>query len=444
MLKVVDIRDVTALQLCCGCGACAYAAPDAIRMTDVLDHGRRPIVREGADTSAALAVCPGVGLNHEFDPKAAGLIKDLAAGWGPVLEVWEGYATDHEIRYAGSSGGASSALSLYCIERGGMHGLLHIAAREDVPYLNRTVMSRTRAEILAHTGSRYAPASPCDSLDLIEDAPAPSVFIGKPCDVAAVQKARKLNPQLDRNVGLTIGIFSAGTPSTRGTLAMIEQMGVNDPAAVTSVRYRGNGWPGMATVTAATANGPRTAQLTYAESWGNILQKHRQWRCYICADHTGEFADIAVGDPWYREIAKDEPGQSLIVVRTERGRQILRAALATGYVTAEQVSPDLLPRSQPNLLRLRGQVWGRVVALWLLGAGVPRYRRMPMLRFWFSQLTLKQKAQSLVGTARRVFRKGLRKRAKMVPYEPPPRGAAAAKIDSAPDPGSHVRQRAAV
>ena len=186
-----------------------------------------------------------------------------------------------------------------------MGGALHIGARTGKPYLNETVYSTDRDALLANTGSRYAPASPCDSLHLIEDAEKPSVFIGKPCDAAAVQRARKLRPELDPKLGAVIAFFCAGAPSTQGTLELLKQVGVEDPERVTSLRYRGKGWPGMWTVTWTDAAGnERTEQRTYAESWG-FLQKYRQWRCYICPDHTGEFADIAVGDPWYRQV---QPG----------------------------------------------------------------------------------------------------------------------------------------
>jgi coenzyme F420 hydrogenase subunit beta len=87
-------------------------------------------------------------------------------------------------------------LALFAVERGGMYGVLHTAARDDVPYLNRTVMSRSRIDMLARTGSRYAPASPCDGLQAIEDAPAGCVFIGKPCDVAGANMAAALRPAL--------------------------------------------------------------------------------------------------------------------------------------------------------------------------------------------------------------------------------------------------------
>lgn len=414
--SIRQIGDVAERNLCTGCGACAYRQPDVIRMVDVPDDGRRPLVllRDGrpADTTTALAVCPGAALSHPSPPPEDRAAHELRAAWGPVLEVWEGYAGDHEIRHAGSSGGAASALALHCLESEGMHGVLHIAARSDVPYLNETVLSRTRSDLLAATGSRYAPASPCDGLQRVAEAPAPCVFIGKPCDVAATQKARQLSPELDEKLGLTIAMFCAGTPSTRGTLAMARRVGVA-PNEIEAVRYRGLGWPGRARVRRRGETSDRT--LSYEESWGEILQRHRQWRCRVCVDHTGEFADVSVGDPWYRDIPEDEPGRSLIVVRTERGRDLVHAAVSSGALVAEHVSSDLLGASQPNLLNARGAVWGRVAVSRLLGVAVPRYRNLPTFRWWWRELSARQKAQSTLGTLRRIRRLGLHRRRVVCP-----------------------------
>lgn len=420
-LQIRTIRDVAERQMCCGCGVCAYISPDEIRMVDTLQPGRRPLVTDRGDSRSAeaMAACPGIQLAHDFDRKDPRYIRELVAGWGPVLEIWEGFASDPEIRFAGSSGGAATALSLYCMEQQGMHGTLHIAARKDVPYLNETVLSKTRAEMLARTGSRYAPASPCDGLQMVEDAPEPCVFIGKPCDVAATSKARKLRRTLDAKLGLTIAVFCAGTPSTRGTLEMIKAMGVDDPSTVTSVRYRGNGWPGKATAMTRGASGQHEIhQLTYEQSWGEILTKHVQWRCRVCPDHTGEFADIAVGDPWHKPPTGNEPGRSLIVVRSPRGQEILSRAIAARYIHAKRVGPEVLWQSQPNLLRARASVWGRLLALRIAGAAVPHFYRLPMARHWLRRLTLQAKVSSVVGTFRRIRKRRLRHRCSPKIFKP--------------------------
>jgi coenzyme F420 hydrogenase subunit beta len=401
MSRLPDVIAVADRHMCSGCGVCAYLAPESYEMVDTLRGGRRPLklldTTSGRERETqALSACPGRSLEHE-GPLPAAHMEGLGSAWGPVLEMWEGHASDPEIRHAGSSGGVATALGLHCLEAEGMSGVLHTAAREDVPLLNRTVMSSSRAELLAASGSRYAPASPCEGLGEIEGSSTPCVFIGKPCDVAGAAAASRLRPRLAERLGLTIAVFCAGTPTTQGTLEAVRVLGIN-PDDVESVRYRGMGWPGRFN---ARAKDGREASLSYEQSWGEILQRHRQWRCMICADHTGEFADIAVGDPWYQPTA-DDPGRSLVLVRTERGRRLLHAALDAGAVDLEPVRPDVLPRSQPNLVRTRGAVWGRLVTMGALGLARPRYRRLPMFRSWLA-LDRREKVRSTAGTAKRVL-----------------------------------------
>ena len=214
-----------------------------------------------------------------------------------------------------------------------MHGALHIAADTGKPYLNKTVMSRSRADILSRTGSRYSPASPCDGLKQIEQASGPCIFIGKPCDIAGLRKAQSLKSELNKKTGLAIGIFCAGTPSTKGTIELLKNLDVN-LTDVSEIRYRGKGWPGKFAVRIKGEKREREI-MTYMNSWG-FVQKYRPYRCYLCPDGTSEFADISCGDPWYRQIQDNEQGYSLVLVRTERGRDILLGAIKAGYVSLER------------------------------------------------------------------------------------------------------------
>lgn len=46
--------------------------------------------------------------------------------------------------------------------------------------------------------------------------------------------------------------------------------------------------------------------------------------------HFPEVPPVAVGDPWYRPVNVGEAGQSLIVARTQRGLEAVRAAVRMG------------------------------------------------------------------------------------------------------------------
>jgi coenzyme F420 hydrogenase subunit beta len=145
--------------------------------------------------------------------------------------------------------------------------------------------------------------------------------------------------------------------------------------------------------------------MSYEESWGNILSHYGQYRCRICPDSTGEFADISCGDPWYRELKENEQGWSLIVVRTEKGRKILQEAIKAGYVKLERVEPNTIPRSQKALLSRRRHLWGRLLMMWMMRVPVPRYIGFFLLRSWL-RLSLKEKLRCLAGTLKRIILRG--------------------------------------
>jgi len=387
-----------------GCGACKYAcANEAITLIDIPERGIRPNV-DGSKCQRCgncLRVCPGIEISHQ--PFNSQTIRELRQAWGPVLELLEGYAANPKIRFEGSSGGAATALALFCLENEQISGVLHIGADLENPLQNVPVFSRTKEELLACTGSRYSPAAPCQNFDWIENADSQSVFIGKPCDVAALRKAQTLNPALKEKVNLAISIFCAGTSSTAGTHKILETLGVR-PEEVAEFRYRGCGWPGMTTV--KVKGSEQTHNMTYEESWGGILSKYAQLRCRLCPDSTGEFADISCGDPWYREVGSGEPGRSLVLVRTERGRKILHRAMEAGYIGLERVQPVVLAASQKSLLNKRQNLFGRLLAMRILRVPVPNYRGFALFRNWV-RLPVIKKMSSVLGTFRRIITRRL-------------------------------------
>jgi len=380
-MKFTRVDQVVEWRLCVGCGACVPGCPNrAISLVDVPDQGIRPIVNSALCKSCGgcIEVCPGIEISQKsFNNQ---IIHELAQEWGPVMEVWEGYATDSQIRYNGSSGGVATALALFCLETEDIAGVLHIGVKPEASLKNVAVFSKSRAELLACTGSRYSPAAPCEKLEWIKQALSSCVFIGKPCDVVALRKSQAVDPELNEKVGLAISIFCAGTPASVGTQKLLSVLGVK-PEEVEELRYRGCGWPGVTSVKIK-GNNEDVRQIKYEESWGDILSKYSQFRCRLCPDSTGEFADISCGDPWYREIKQNEQGWSLVLVRTKHGREVLRKAIEAGYIKLDRVDPSTIPNSQQALLRRRRHLWGRLLVMEMMRVPVPRYRGFSLFRNW--------------------------------------------------------------
>lgn len=419
-----NLKEVVDWRMCIGCGACAYICPEQkIELWNYRAEGIRPVVATDSCSGCrvCLDVCPAVatdfsplGSHDKFKAGDPGLLdRAFVEDWGTVLEVWEGCACDDVIRYQGSSGGVLTALSVYCIEQGGMEGVLHIGAQPDAPYLNETRFSKTREELLAAAGSRYSPASVCDSLGRVESASAPCVVIGKPGEIAGLRNAERLKPALREKVGVTLSFFCAESPSTEGTLALLREMN-HDPESLESLRYRGHGWPGHFAPVRKGAKKPMQ-KMTYSESW-RFLQSFRPWSVHLWPDGTGECADVSCGDPWYENPDGNNPGFSLIAVRTERGRALVRAAMEAGYLKLTPADAWKLVKSQQYLAEKKASIWGRRAALRLFGCPVTKFTGASLFACWL-RLPLAEKAKSFFGTIKRILARKLYRTLRLDPAD---------------------------
>jgi len=359
MSKTID--DVVNKNLCAGCGICTVIFKDpAARMKIYADGFFRPQpIRKFDHLEAELfnTVCPGITVSHVHRDSS------FTPTWGPVKEVSTGHAMDDEVRHKGSSGGIVSALAIHLLETGQVQGVLHIVPSDQNPFENIAQISRTREDVLRGAGSRYAPAAPLLRLSECLDQEGAFAFIGKPCDVAALKSLMQSDHEIEKKFPVLIAFMCAGTPSLQGSKEIVREMGF-DPSEVSKFRYRGNGWPGMAR--AETIDG-RTAEMDYDTSWGRILGRYQQFRCKICADGTGEFADVSCADAWNTDekgypLFTEDAGRSLVFARSEAGLKLIRDAekhkkillSASSLADAEKMQPYQVQRKRTLLARLLG------------------------------------------------------------------------------------------
>lgn len=395
-------------RLCLGCGVCAYVLPETT-MVDVDHIGVRPKISGNPDQAmmkVAHAVCPTVSADYgelkRRDDYQPAVDSKTENNWGAITGIWEGHAGDEDIRFTGSSGGALTALSQYCLEKMNFHGVLHTGENINDPIRNKTRLSLSRDELVAAVGSRYSPASVCDGLQMVEDAPSPCVVIGKPVEVAATRNAMRHRPELAKKVGVTLSFFCAETPPTKATRSLISTLNVVE-SSITSLRYRGYGWPGYFT-TQTTDNDP-VEHWIYQKAWA-YLQKFRPWAAHVWPDGSGELADISCGDPWYEEPDGENPGFSLIVARTKLGKEIVEGAIASGYLKATPAETWKLEKSQEGLLKKKGAVWGRRLVHRMLGMPNTEFKDLDLFKPWLA-LTYREKVSSIFGTLRRILQRRL-------------------------------------
>lgn len=361
--------------LCSGCGACSAIAPDAIEMqiSEQGFHRPKQVAEVAAACDAAIQrVCPGL---TQVVERGERLDDPL---WGPYVSMQIGWATDPEIRFQGSSGGAISAMIAWMIESEVVSGALANTADPERAIANVPFVIRSREDVMKSAGSRYAPSSP---LAHLPNEDKPLAFVGKPCDVAAFRALAKEDSTLDTRFPIVISFFCAGVPSLFGAEELLEALGTS-PEKTESFRYRGQGWPGFAT--AKTIDG-KEKSMSYHDSWGKILSRQVQHRCKLCADGTGKNADIVCADAWesdergYPKFTEGD-GISLIVARTERGAELLSRAVKDGAIATQPFDVASLAGIQPGQTRRRQALLARLSAQRLLMRPVPKYQGLQISR----------------------------------------------------------------
>ncbi len=386
-------------QLCTGCGLCAAVSDGAIEMSMAPPGYARPTQITSLSPAAEAAIaqsCPGAVVEPWSQSTNA------HPYWGPWRDISVGHAANPRVRYAGSSGGALSALLIHALQTGLVDRVLHITADPERPTQNITIYSRTPEEVVAGSGSRYTASSPLANLDDALAEGGAMAFVGKPCDVSALRRLAKLDPRVDRHVPLVLSFFCGGMPSHDGVARILAAMGV-EPSNLVSFRYRGNGWPGRAV---ATTRDGQTAEMSYADSWGGYLSKEVQFRCKICSDAVGGTADIACADAWYGGESgypqfDERDGRSLIVARTEVGQRLLEDARRSSILETEALDIAQIDLMQPSQARRKRLAIARLAALVVSGQPKPLMRGT-MLPEAFASASFAEAARNFVGTLRRI------------------------------------------
>lgn len=399
MTRNISLENVLESGLCTGCGACQSMFPAKVRVA-LNDEGYlRPQLAQPLDRrerAQFASTCPGAGLEHRT-PEAA-----YDPLWGPLMATRTGYSLDEGVRYEGSSGGVLSALLVYLLESKKVDFVAHIKADPADPIGNVMSVSRNRAEVLRGAGSRYAPSAPLAQLEELLALGGRFAFVGKPCDVAGLRQYARSRPELAERIPYMLSFMCAGIPSRKGAIAILKKLEV-EPAEVASFSFRGNGWPGMST---AVTHSGRRAEMDYATSWGTILNRHLQFRCKICPDGVGEFADVVGADAWYGKDGypdfAERAGRSLVLSRTATGEKLVGEAVAAGYIAVEALAREEIAKMQPYQENRKKMVLSRLLALRLTGRTTPRYRKLKLLRLALGG-GLRENLRNFVGMARRTW-----------------------------------------
>lgn len=323
--------------------------------------------------------------------------------WGAIMSICQAWSSDKDIRHKAASGGVVTSLAICLLEQKLVNAILQVGVCKDSYLYNELHVSLTREDVIKNAQSRYAPALVFHKIKVILDSSNSTfAFIGKPCDIAAMQNFIREFPQYEGRIKYYISIFCAGMPSYNATVQTWKQSGhVDEPI---SLKYRGEGWPGN--FKAIFSDGS-DYQISYNESWGKILGRQLGLRCKICPDGIGMLADIAVGDSWntkngYPDFTEDE-GRSFCMVRTEIGNGLIGTAVDMGYIEKDSLNVKRIKEQQPYQWERRKLEGWRLIPVQLCTNGLLHFKGLSIWRQAI-KANIKKGIDNALGTYNRIKR----------------------------------------
>lgn len=250
-------------------------------------------------------------------------------------EYYLGYNKDNEIRHKSSSGGVCKTLIIESLKSGLADGVYTLRRTDVFPYAEGEFYTKENCPQYDEIpNSVYHSIMACRNINRIKYCKR-LIVVGTSCQLRAMNTV--LKGKADEIIRICIFCKQQKTLDSTRFLAKISGTKISDDLKF-SIRYRGNGWPGIVKVNESELPYNRSAQIPFGR---------RLWTvpgCDICGDSFGvnNGADITLMDPWKIRTLNDT-GETLVIVHTETGKKLLRSidSIVLQKKTFENVKPAL-------------------------------------------------------------------------------------------------------
>ena len=213
----------------------------------------------------------------------------------------------------------------------------------------QSICVNTIEDIRKSSGSFYSQSSVVNTILENQDKKVGAVVLG--CQAESLKLIHNKYPKI-RLPEYTIGLFCAGQYSGNYIDDLIQSSECN-PSEITNFRFRdknAGGWPGNVKI--------YTADKEYVLDKSKrffLKPVYESFRCLLCFDQLNIYSDISVGDPWGIQREDNKAGNSVIIVRTKKGQELLEEASNLGVIAIEPLPVEKIIRGQTVDNRLKTQ-----------------------------------------------------------------------------------------
>jgi coenzyme F420 hydrogenase subunit beta len=343
-------RDVIDRGLCTACGTCVGVCPVKVLDVDYVEGEPEPrLTGRCTKCGLCLVACGGAFIPlADMDQWLFGRKSSFKHDpLGIYRSCLRGHATDPRLKITCTTGGGTTALINFALEKGIIDAAIVAGWDEEKPWRCISMLVTTPEEMGKAT--RFSPemvsVNALLTTAVIEKGFRKIGVVGLPCHIHSLRKIQmaKQPPKIARAIKLTIGLFCAATYYFEGIKHLLSEFaGIDRLEEILAVDYRGGSWPGALTVT--TKDRKIHHVLSKHEyTWHFLGPASKRDRCLMCPDFSARVADIALGDI-FQKVTSD-PNTNAILVRTRIGEEIVRGAVKAGVLTVEPHPPELIPKS---------------------------------------------------------------------------------------------------
>jgi coenzyme F420 hydrogenase subunit beta len=361
-----DVSRVVAEHLCLGCGACSAACgTDSISFRETAGGLVFPRIDPETCTRCGLCyeVCPGRRFGRTLTEE---IPRDPFAGEVIACEI--GRAADEAVFANSQSGGVATALLTHLFETGRIKAALVAVMRTAVPPRGAVLLATGAGELAQAQKSKYTPIPMLTGVKALARVDGDVAIVGLPCHFHGLHNLLDECPILDRSRIFRIGLvcerimtaaaidFMAG----RATGGRVNGFTFKDKACPS--------YPGNPVV--EREDGGRVvldASLRHA-----IKDYFTPARCRLCFDKLNVFADVTLGDPHGVPGADTFRGETLVLARTARGKELVEEARLRGAVTLRNVEASVALAGAGKTAKRRE--WAGYMRAWKRsGRNAPEY-----------------------------------------------------------------------
>ncbi len=342
-------KEVLERRLCTVCGACVGYCPY------IKTFGEQVAVIHDCRICDGVCyrLCPRGFTDYEGLRQSVFGAEDFDPVLGTHTSLYFARAESEKIRAQGQYGGVVTALSLFAMQQGLIDSALMAGGG---PSGARPFLCSTSQDIFEMAGSKYT-AVPTLSLfqEAVKNGFQRVGIVGRPCQVTASRKMQQVKEISGQNIALVIGLFCFWSLSAE-LYSFLQEKGLSNCSRMDipkdGVNFRQEDG----------------SQITLPLEEIRYLIKDT---CLICYDPLSELADVSVGS------TEQYPGWNTLVVRTDKGRQLVAGANKAGIIELQPYPHDRLPVLRRAVFQKKKRVLKRPDSTYI---GIPAWEKESFIK----------------------------------------------------------------